>query len=46
MSIKTFVVAALAAVALAKPIPDPLHMIRQSGPAAGQVQVPLIKSFP
>jgi hypothetical protein len=38
MSVKACVIAALAAVAVAKPIPDPLHVIRQSGPAAGQVQ--------
>jgi len=37
MGIRSFVVATLAAVAVAKPIPDPLHMMRQSGPAAGQV---------
>ncbi|KAH7070779.1 chitin deacetylase-like protein [Paraphoma chrysanthemicola] len=37
MGIKTLVVAALAAVAMAKPIPDPLLVMRQSGPAAGQV---------
>jgi hypothetical protein len=37
MGIKTFVVAALAALAVAKPIPDPLLVMRQAGPAAGQV---------
>ncbi|KAF1834792.1 chitin deacetylase-like protein [Decorospora gaudefroyi] len=37
MGFKTIFVATLAAVALAKPIPDPLHVIRQSGPVAGQV---------
>jgi hypothetical protein len=42
MGIKTFIVATLAAVAVAKPIPDPLNMIRQSGPAAGQVREPPI----
>lgn len=39
MGIKSFVVAAFAAVVVAKPIPDPLNMIRQSGPAAGQVRL-------
>jgi peptidoglycan/xylan/chitin deacetylase (PgdA/CDA1 family) len=37
MGIKTFVVAALAAVAVSKPIPDPLHIMSRAGPAAGQV---------
>jgi hypothetical protein len=37
MGLKSLLVATLAAVALAKPIPDPLHVIRQSGPVAGQV---------
>jgi hypothetical protein len=41
MGIKIFVVAALAAVTLAKPIPDPLNVMRQSGPAAGQVRLVL-----
>jgi hypothetical protein len=40
MSLKAFVVAALAAMAVSKPIPDPLHVMRQSGPAAGQVLFP------
>lgn len=38
MGIISFVVATLAAVAVAKPIPDPLNVMRQSGPAAGQVR--------
>ncbi|EUC34035.1 carbohydrate esterase family 4 protein [Bipolaris zeicola 26-R-13] len=37
MGLKSLLVAALATVAVATPIPDPLNMIRQSGPAAGQV---------
>lgn len=37
MGLQSFIVAALATVALAKPIPDPLNVMRQSGPAAGQV---------
>jgi hypothetical protein len=37
MGIKAFVIATLAAVAVAKPIPDPLNVMRQSGPAAGVV---------
>jgi hypothetical protein len=38
MGIKAFVIATLAAVAVAKPIPDPLNVMRQSGPAAGVVR--------
>jgi hypothetical protein len=38
MGLKTLIVATLAAFAVAKPIPDPLHVMRQSGPAAGQVR--------
>jgi hypothetical protein len=38
MGIKSLFVAALATVAIATPIPDPLNVIRQSGPAAGQVR--------
>jgi len=37
MGFITIVVAALAALSIAKPIPDPIQVIRQSGPAAGQV---------
>ncbi|CAO2653381.1 Nn.00g027920.m01.CDS01 [Neocucurbitaria sp. VM-36] len=37
MGLKAVIIATLAAVAIAKPIPDPLHVIRQAGPAAGQV---------
>ncbi|KAF1843208.1 carbohydrate esterase family 4 protein [Cucurbitaria berberidis CBS 394.84] len=37
MGLKVILVATLTAVAIGKPIPDPLHVIRQSGPAAGQV---------
>ncbi|KAJ4361766.1 hypothetical protein N0V83_010706 [Neocucurbitaria cava] len=37
MGFKTFIVASLAAIAIAKPIPDPLHVMRQAGPGAGQV---------
>ena len=37
MGLKSIIVATLAAFALAKPIPDPLHVIRESGPVAGQV---------
>lgn len=43
MGVKSFFVAALAAVAVAGPIPDPLHVMRQSGPAAGQVCSPLLE---
>lgn len=39
MGIKSLTIALLAAVAVAKPIPDPLNVIRQSGPAAGQVHL-------
>ena len=38
MGFKSFIVATLAVAAVAKPIPDPLHVMRQSGPAAGQVR--------
>jgi peptidoglycan/xylan/chitin deacetylase (PgdA/CDA1 family) len=37
MGITSFVVAALAAVALAKPVPDPVQMMKRAGPAAGVV---------
>ncbi|KAF2032434.1 chitin deacetylase-like protein [Setomelanomma holmii] len=37
MSVLTLVVYALVAIAMAKPIPDPLLVMRQAGPAAGQV---------
>lgn len=38
MGFKLAILATLAAVAVAKPIPEPLNVIRQAGPAAGQVQ--------
>jgi peptidoglycan/xylan/chitin deacetylase (PgdA/CDA1 family) len=37
MGLKSFIVATFAAVAIAGPIPDPLNVMRQAGPAAGQV---------
>ncbi|CAE7013090.1 hypothetical protein CFE70_002316 [Pyrenophora teres f. teres 0-1] len=37
MGITSILVAALAAVAMAKPVPDPLSMMKRAGPAAGQV---------
>ncbi|KAA8624620.1 CDA1 xylanase chitin deacetylase [Pyrenophora tritici-repentis] len=37
MGLKSILVAALAAVAIAKPVPDPLSMMKRAGPAAGQV---------
>lgn len=37
MGLKAIIITTLAAVSIAKPIPDPLHVIRQAGPAAGQV---------
>ncbi|CAA9958803.1 Chitin deacetylase [Pyrenophora teres f. maculata] len=37
MGIASILVAALAAVAMAKPVPDPLSMMKRAGPAAGQV---------
>lgn len=39
MGFKGILLAVLTTVALSKPIPDPLHVIRQSGPAAGQVSL-------
>jgi hypothetical protein len=37
MGIASLIVAALAAVAVSKPIPDPVHIMGRAGPAAGQV---------
>lgn len=37
MGLKSLIVATIAAVAIAGPIPDPLNMMKRAGPAAGQV---------
>ncbi|KAI4666092.1 uncharacterized protein J4E78_003559 [Alternaria triticimaculans] len=37
MGVKSFIVAAFTAVAIAGPIPEPLDMMKRAGPAAGQV---------